>query len=151
MTKFTYRRANLGAWIIQIHDDHSGLMTRMLWSVQEANFPALSEPQERAIVASIAQCMQAAFYAGVRAAQTDPEMPQAPLVDIARRVAGTAPRAELDAQFWERQREYEAQETAAGYGPVFEVPPPGVFAPPDRQSSRDVPTTVFTLPPRTRQ
>ncbi len=126
MTKFTYRRANLGAWIIQIHDDHSGLMTRMLWSVQEANFPALSEPQERAIAASIAQCMQAAFYAGVRAAQTDPNMPEAPFVDIARKVAATAPRDELDAQFWERQRAYEAEETAAGYGEVFEVPMPQI-------------------------
>lgn len=126
MTKFTYRNTKLGAWIIQIHDDHSGLMTRMLWSVQEANFPALSEPQERAIAASIAQCMQAAFYAGVRAAQTDPEMPQERFVDIARQVAGTAPRDELDAQFWERQRAYEAEETAAGYGEVFEVPTPQV-------------------------
>ena len=151
MTKFTYRRTNLGAWIIQIHDDHSGLMTRMLWSVQEANFPALSEPQERAIAANIAQCMQSAFYAGVRAAQTDPEMPQERFVDIARQVAGTASRDELDAQFWGRQREYEAQETLAGYGPVFEVPPPGVFLPADRQSPRDAPTTAFTLPSRTRQ
>ena len=151
MTKFTYRNTKLGAWIIQIHDDHSGLMTRMLWSVQEANFPALSEPQERAIAANIAQCMQSAFYAGVRAAQTDPEMPQERFVDIARQVAGTASRDELDAQFWGRQREYEAQETLAGYGPVFEVPPPGVFSPADRQSPRDAPTTAFTLPSRTRQ
>ena len=151
MTKFTYRNTKLGAWIIQIHDDHSGLMTRMLWSVQEANFPALSEPQERAIAANIAQCMQSAFYAGVRAAQTDPEMPQERFVDIARQVAGIASRDELDAQFWGRQREYEAQETLAGYGPVFEVPPPGVFSPADRQSPRDAPTTAFTLPSRTRQ
>ena len=151
MTKFTYRKTDLGGWIIQIQDDHSGFVTRLFWRLPEPNFFALSEPQERAIAASIAQCMQAAFYAGVRAAQTDPEMARERFVDIARQVAGTAPRAELDAQFWGRQREYEAQETAAGYGPVFEVPPPGVFEPPDRQSPRDVPTTVFTLPSRTRQ
>ncbi len=125
MTKFTYRRANLGAWIIQIHDDHSGLMTRMMWSPTRDS-PKFSESQERAIAASIATCMQSAFYAGVRAAQTDPNMPEAPFVDIARKVAATAPRDELDAQFWERQRAYEAEETAAGYGEVFEVPTPQV-------------------------
>ncbi len=143
MTKFTYRKTNAGAWLIQIHDDHSGLLTRMMWSPTR-DFPKFSEPQERAIAASIAQCMQSAFYAGVRAAQTDPNMPEAPFVDIARKVAATAPRAELDAQFWERQRIYEAKETAAGYGEVFEVPMPEVpeSPTPDTDSYRTLtPTT----------